>query len=75
MTWPFETSTPHVTAEEFLAYVCRREGVAREQLALPTVMVGTFQNGSYARLVEQTAAAVSTGFSWGSCRARGGRSP
>jgi nucleoside phosphorylase len=31
-------------------------------LALPTVMVGTFQNGSYARLVEQTAAALPVGF-------------
>src|SRR5437016_396008 len=61
MSWPFETSTPHVTAEEFLAYVCRRGGVTREQLALPPVMVGTFQNGSYARLVEQTAAALPVG--------------
>ena len=39
MSWPFETSTPHVTPEEFLAYVCRREGLTREQLALPPVMV------------------------------------
>jgi uridine phosphorylase len=61
MSWPFETSTPHVTPEAFLAYVCRREGLTLEQLALPPVMVATFQNGSHARLVAQTAAAPPPG--------------
>lgn len=58
MSWPFETSTPHVTPEDFLAYRCRRDGFTLEQLALPPVMVATFQRASYARLVEQTGAGV-----------------
>jgi uridine phosphorylase len=58
MSWPFETSTAHVTPEDYLAYRCRRHGLTREQLALPPVMVATFQRVSYARLVEQTGATV-----------------
>src|SRR5437016_3567030 len=58
MSWPFETSTAHVTPEDYLAYRCRRDGVTREQLTLPPVMVATFQRASYARLVEQTGATV-----------------
>lgn len=61
MSWPFDTSTPHVTPEDLLAYRCRRDGLTEQQLALPSVMVATFQNGSYARLVEQTAATMSEG--------------
>src|SRR5436190_1607135 len=57
MSWPFDTSTPHVTPEDLLAYRCRRDGLTRPALALPPVLVATFQRGSYARLVEQTGAA------------------
>jgi nucleoside phosphorylase len=56
MSWPFETSEPHVTPETFLEHFCAREGVTREQIALPRTLVATFQGGSYARLVEQTRA-------------------
>jgi purine-nucleoside phosphorylase len=61
MSWPFDTTTPHVTPEDLLAYQCRREGFERQQLALPSVMVATFQRASYARLVEETAADLPPG--------------
>jgi nucleoside phosphorylase len=56
MSWPFETSEPHVTPEIFLEHFCAREGLTREQVALPRVAVATFQGGSFARLVERTGA-------------------
>ncbi|MGH2459951.1 MAG: nucleoside phosphorylase [Chloroflexota bacterium] len=56
MSWPFDPTEPHVTPERFLDYYCRREGVTREQLRLPSTLVATFQRGSFARFVEQTGA-------------------
>jgi nucleoside phosphorylase len=61
MSWPFDTTTPHVTPEDLLACHCGREGYEREQLALPPVMVATFQRASYARLVEETVAGLPRG--------------
>jgi hypothetical protein len=56
MSWPFNTTTPHVTLEDILEYLCHREGLARAQLAFPALMVATLQGGAYARLVERTEA-------------------
>jgi nucleoside phosphorylase len=58
MSWPFDPTTPHITPEANLDYLCRRTGFTREQLALPPVMVATFQRAAYDRLVGRTAAAI-----------------
>src|SRR5207302_813178 len=58
MSWPFDTSTPHIMPVDLLDYFCRREGFVPEQLTLPPVLVATFQRVSYERLIEQTAAAL-----------------
>jgi nucleoside phosphorylase len=56
MSWPFEESAAHVTPERFIEHFCEREGLTREQVALPPILVATFQHASYDRLVEQSGA-------------------
>jgi nucleoside phosphorylase len=58
MSWPFDPTTPHITPDANLDYLCRRTGLTRQQLALPPVLVATFQRAAYERLVDQTAAAI-----------------
>jgi uridine phosphorylase len=55
--WPFDGSTdPHVTPERVHAYFCEHHGVTPEQIALPAVLVATFQRAAYDRLCERTGA-------------------
>jgi purine-nucleoside phosphorylase len=58
MSWPFDTSTPHITPSDFLEYLCRREGFVPEQVALPPVLVATFQRAPYERLIAETRAEI-----------------
>lgn len=56
--WPFDHETqPHVTPQRVLEYFCEQHALLPEQVALPPVMVATFQNGAYARLRQKTGAA------------------
>ncbi|MDE2935669.1 MAG: nucleoside phosphorylase [Chloroflexota bacterium] len=56
MSIPYDPSPPLVTPERLLAEQCQRLGVEPEDLALPQVLVGTFQGASYQRLIEVTGA-------------------
>lgn len=61
MSWPFDATDPHVTAEMMVEHYGKREGLGPDQLRLPPVMVATFQGGSHSRLVEQTEAQLPIG--------------
>lgn len=54
MPWPYDPSPPHITPEMLLADRCKREGVTPESLALPPVLVATFQGASYQHLAART---------------------
>ena len=54
MPWPYDPSPPHITPEMLLADRCKREGVTPEALALPPVLVATFQGASYRHLAART---------------------
>ena len=54
MPWPYDPSPPHITPEMLLADRCKREGVTPESLALPPVLVATFQGTSYRHLAART---------------------
>ena len=54
MPWPYDPSPPHITPEMLLADRCKREGVTPESLALPPVLVATFQGESYRHLAACT---------------------
>ena len=54
MPWPYDPSPPHITPEMLLADRCQREGVTPEALALPPVLVATFQGASYRHLAART---------------------
>jgi uridine phosphorylase len=56
LSWPFDATDPHVTADSMLANYGIHEGFSPEQLRLPSVMLATFQGGAYNRLVEATGA-------------------
>ncbi|MAG36146.1 MAG: hypothetical protein CL878_07875 [Dehalococcoidia bacterium] len=52
-----DPSPPHITAEMLLAHRCERDGVTPESLALPPVLVATFQGASYQHLAARTGVA------------------
>jgi uridine phosphorylase len=55
--WPFDHETePHVTPKMVLDYFCREQSLLPEQVALPPVMLATFQNGAHRRMRELTRA-------------------
>ena len=54
MPWPYDPSPPHITPEMLLADRCKREEVTPESLALPPVLVATFQGASYQHLAART---------------------
>ena len=54
MPWPYDPSPPHITPEMLLADRCKREGGTPESLALPPVLVATFQGASYRHLAART---------------------
>ena len=58
MSWPFDTTTPLVTPDDNLDYLCRRSRLNRQHLALPPTLVATFQRAAYERLVEGSAATI-----------------
>ena len=54
MSWPYDPSPPHITPEMLLADRCKREGITPASLALPPVLVATFQGASYQHLAART---------------------
>ena len=56
MSIPYDPSPPLVTPAQLLAERCARQGVEPEELALPPVLIGTFQGASYLHLITDTGA-------------------
>lgn len=56
MSWPFDDTEPRITPEAIVDFASKRLGLAPDDLALPTTMLATFQNGSHKRLLERTGA-------------------
>jgi purine-nucleoside phosphorylase len=57
MVWPYETSEPLVTPARSLELQLDRLGLTPEQVALPSTLLATFQNGAYQRLLERAGTA------------------
>ena len=71
MPWPYDPSPPHITPEMLLADRCKREGITPESLALPPVLVATFQGASYRHLAARTGVTPPAGSSRRHRRCRG----
>ncbi len=56
MSIPYDPSPPLVTPAQLLAERCARQGVDPEDLALPPILIGTFQGASYLHLITDTGA-------------------
>jgi hypothetical protein len=44
VNWRFDPSEPHITPGAFLDFYCARDGLSRDQIALPRVMVATVRD-------------------------------
>src|SRR5438874_3590153 len=51
--WPYETSEPFVTPQQSVEQARLRRGLTPEEFALPPILVATFQQAAYQRLLER----------------------